>query len=412
MRRYNNFNLPFKPCSFIYFLGAVFSAVSNLYAGFASVLLLIPYLSRARSNWVFYFWIYLLLFSGVLISFFSVNIKEKMVFDFVRGMDFIVLFLISFYLLFDEYRKDGVTPYIGRIFIIILGLLAYWFYGVIAVGFSGATTYLRYFLYPVLLVIFFKRAQPVSGMGMAFNMLFLAFFVLVFFEAIFPEEYYDLIDAGNYLNLKYDRYIPSIDYFIDSRTIEVIAYNGHYIEAYRGLGPTMHPISGAYVVGLLGLYLTVVYRSYLYFLLGFIGAFLLFSKGAILLLTFVALALILSVKLKMISARAMMLLFLLVSLFLIFFGLVTNNPHHWSLMSSLVSLPSRPLGGGIGFGGTISTGTSYSTELGESSGDSALALFMNMFGFIGLVLYVFLWFLYISKWVGAMYCQRVTFLGL
>ena len=59
-------------------------------------------------------------------------------------------------------------------------------------------------------------------------------------------------------------------------------------------------------------------------------------------------------------------------------------------MSAIYNLPSKLLGGGLGNGGSISTGTEYSTEIGESSGDSAMALFINMLGLLGAILYLYL----------------------
>jgi type IV secretory pathway VirB2 component (pilin) len=73
----------------------------------------------------------------------------------------------------------------------------------------------------------------------------------------------------------------------------------------------------------------------------------------------------------------------------IFYGLNSFDPHAYSLMATLKNIPFNPLGQGMGFGGVLTTGTNFSLEE-EISGDSGLAVLLNMMGLLGIVYYYFL----------------------
>ena len=349
----------------------------------------------ASRKFVFLVWLVLLSFGGVLVSVSLNSEVDKFQFDLLRGVDYLFLSMSTFIILILKFFRRDISIVDRSLIYYLLILTLYLVVGVANVGVSGAVTYFRYFTYPIFLYWILRSVEYDSSILLGIYVSYVLLLFLVLLEYLFPLESYDLINLYDYLSLKYDYYLPSLSYYLQGRDVEVISYEGFRVVGYRATGPTLHPISGAYFISLMSVFLYSVRKNYIYLVIGGFVAFLLLSKGALLLIGFILFSIIARNILPVRGFGIFMLFYFLLMLVLVAVGLLTNNPHHWSLMSSLNSLLSNPLGGGIGFGGTISTGTNFSTELGESSGDSSLALFCNMMGFFGLVVYLWgFWFSY------------------
>lgn len=332
-------------------------------------------------------WFVFLCSGGVFVSYWSPLIETRLTFDLLRGVDFLYLFLGFIIIYLRKILLLGFYSSDIKLTLVLVFLFAYFLLGVVNVGFSGAATYLRYYLYPVILVYILvteKNSVSINSLVALFAVLTL----LVFLENLLSLEYFELIGLYDYLNLKFDRYIPSLEYFLQTRNIVILSYDTIYIEGFRGLGPTMHPISGAYLIAGLGVLLTFHYKSWIFIVISTLCSLMLLSKGAIIFILFMGIA----IYFQNLKSKIPIYLSFSFAILLVLFGLLTNNPHHWSLLSSIYNLPANIFGRGIGFGGTISTGTSYSTDLSESSGDSALAISLNMFGLFGAIGYA--WILY------------------
>lgn len=332
-------------------------------------------------------WFVFLCTGGVFVSYWSPLIETRLTFDLLRGVDFLYLFLGFAVIFLRKVLSLELHSSDVKLAFVLVFLFAYFLIGVANVGFSGAATYLRYYLYPVVLtyiLISEENSVSIKSLGALFAMLT----VLVFLESLLSLEYFELIGLFDYLNLKFDRYIPSLEYFLQTRNIVILSYDDIYIEGFRGLGPTMHPISGAYLISGLGIILTFHYKNWIFLAISALCSLMLLSKGALIFIFFMGIA----IYFQKFKTNMHIYSCFSFAILLVLFGLLTNNPHHWSLLSSLYNLPANIFGRGIGFGGTISTGTSYSTDISESSGDSALAIFINMFGLFGAIAYS--WILY------------------
>jgi hypothetical protein len=370
-------------------------SVFNVSFSLLFMVLVLPCLYYFDKKSVMALWVCLFLFSNVFISLLSPLITERLTFDFMRGADFIVLCYMLFLYAIANF-KLVFDKKLLFILLICIFIFIYYLKGFASVGFGGSTTYLRYYLYPVIFFFLVFRMRLTDKKTIYYFLLyFILFSIYVFFEYFFTAELYEFINFHSYLELKYkERYIPDLNFFVDGRYITIFKWEDLLFKGFRASGPLLHAISSGYLIVLISVLLYITSNRKVFLVVASVLTIMLLSKGAFLL----SIVILVSVYLKslgLFNARvyySMYLFYLGFSFLLVFIGLVTNNPHHYSLISSFYGVIDNPIGGGIGVGGTISTGTTYDTEIDTSSGDSALALFNNMFGILGCFFYFYMIF--------------------
>jgi len=207
---------------------------------------------------------------------------------------------------------------------------------------------------------------------------------VVICEVFFTEEYYALINIVHYFDFKFDSLVYSVSDVVDMNTRRLFNLSEfNSLEVIRPVGITIHSISGGYILGVASL-VSVCKKQYV--LSAFLCFFMLFfgSKGPILM--FMA---CLSFYLFRLGFWLQFVSYLFVVIGIVMYGLNSFDPHAYSLMATLKNIPFNPFGQGMGFGGVLTTGTNFSLEE-EISGDSGLAVLLNMMGLFGLIYYYFL----------------------
>ena len=326
----------------------------------------------------------LLLFSNLSSSIFSPLLADKTALNVLFGLDF----LLASLLLWWNFLKDrGHLPVTDRIISVLLYLLfalAALFYlkGLFNNGFSYATIYLRMILYPFILFLLggyaatHLQADKIRQLSVATGILL---GLLLIIEILIPADYYTFLNVNHFFVLKSGRSYLTVNELIDLKTIKFFNSNwGQNFLYLRPFGGFLHPISTAYFFTF-NLMLCLAANSLPVAALFFLLIILCGAKGALI----CALALIgfyCLEKRKPIKFRWVVLSAIgyIVCAYLI--GLKNFNPHFYSLTASLLAIPENLWGQGFGYGGSVTTGVKYTYDFVAISGDSGLAVLLNMIG--------------------------------
>lgn len=354
------------------------SAFNPMLGGlFTFTLLLVLILSGFRL-YILCFLIFFLLFKNIFISISIDLINAPQVFRLLLGLDFIIW---SFCLLFVVIKFNVLKHLDKTILLLIVILVFYFILGVISNGLIASATYLRTLSMPLIIYLVISSYST--------NERFLKFLVkfivaiaslLLLYEVLFTLNYYDSLGISDFFTLKSsDRSYESVE-LIKSHTRKLFNYFS-ILQIYRPIGFSHQPISVGYVLALSGCYL-FSRKNYGFSLLCLLCILLLGSKGPLILLLFSTSFYVFNISSKVTFSCLVLLLSLIVAM-----GLKNFDPHVYSVLSSFIALPTNFLGQGLGFGGVITSGTSYSTDFESISGDSGLAVCLNMMGIIGFVFF-------------------------
>jgi hypothetical protein len=297
------------------------------------------------------------------------------------GFDFIYLtyfFLCSVIL---RVVKVSKPTFIFFTLILLLGIV-----GVFNSSILSFIMYSRFYLVPIIcLVLGLYLAKEDQILEALLGVMI--FYILFLIVEVTYTQYYELINANAYVNLKYYNNpirAAEMSDFIDRMGTTV---NGWRIN--RLVGPQFHPISVGYSI----LAISVVIALYskrlfvLLFPLLLMGCFL-SSKGALAaVLCFYTL-----VCLHYIKARVFVIytLFMYGAILLILSmipGFSSGFEHFMGLKGALSNVFHRPIGLGIGAGGTMST-----LKGPEYGGESGFGTILSHLGFFAIFLYGILFF--------------------
>ncbi|PMJ38247.1 hypothetical protein BCU24_21115 [Vibrio cyclitrophicus] len=316
-------------------------------------------------------------------------------------------FTLFSYLLLDDYFNHALTPlllsvdysyfiaisvflfllYYSKLNLVCLFacviFLIYLVFGAFFSSFMSAATYSRFYLVPLftILMVGFGKQRLNNLRDLIFGLVVVyGFYMLA--EAFFPK-FYDLIHINEFANIKYwkDPYKAASE----NNLVQSLGTSIAGVRITRLLGPQFHPISAGYMLLFMCCFLYAEKRVIFYFSLPFmLIGLLLTSKGA-----FVAAFCLLSVFIaKRITYFKRLIPFIFVVYTAAMFaisaipGLTSGYEHLAGFIGAFKQFPFRPLGLGIGTGGTMS-----SFGGAEFGGESGFGVVLAHMGIIGLFLY-------------------------
>lgn len=357
-------------------IGAVDPVFGILFASMFAIFLI---LADVRPM-ILCFLVFILLFKNVSISLSIDFIDSKPDFRLLLGIDFVVWF-VCVVLVIVKFKL--IKSFNISVFYLLLILFFYFLYGIMKNDPISSATYLRTLSMP--LIMFLVASQISSKYSYDF-LHFLIKFIIIFigcvllFEIFFTSEYYNIFNVGDFFTFKSADRLYSNSELIEVNVRNLFNYFSFY-QMYRPLGISQQPISIGYIFAISGCFL---FSRRNYFLCAFCLLSILFlgSKGPLILM-------VSSICLYVLKFSSYFVFVYLLSLLLliVYMGLINYDPHVYSVLSSIIRLPHNIIGGGLGFGGVITTGTDYGTDFESISGDSGFAVALNMMGVIGILFF-------------------------
>ncbi|MEZ8621925.1 hypothetical protein A148_12215 [Vibrio splendidus 1F-157] len=326
------------------------------------------------------FLVFVLLFKNISISLAIGFVESKQNFRLLLGIDFIIWF-VCVLLVVIKFRL--LRTFDKKLFYLLFTLLIYFLYGVLKNGPIASATYLRTLSMP--LIMFLVTSQLSSRNNYDF-LGFLIKFIVVFtgltllFEVFFTYEYYGVFNVGEFFTFKSSDRIYTNSEMIENNIRNLFNYFSIY-QIYRPLGISQQPISIGYIFAIGGCFL---FSRRNYFISAFCLLCILFlgSKGPLILMVCSIFFYVFKFSEKSVFVSLSLLLVVI-----IYMGVNNYDPHVYSVISTVIKLPSNIIGGGLGFGGVITTGTDYGTDFESVSGDSGFAVALNMMGVVGIAFF-------------------------
>jgi hypothetical protein len=297
------------------------------------------------------------------------------------GFDFIYLtyfFLCSVIL---RVVKVSKPTFIFFVLILFLGIL-----GVFNSSIASFVMYSRFYLVPVICLVLGLYLSKEEQMLEALLGVMILYMLFLIVESTYVE-YYELINANAFVDLKYYNNpirAAEMSDFIDRMGTTV---NGWRIN--RIVGPQFHPISVGYSILAISVVIALYSKRLFLFLspLLLIGCFL-SSKGALAaLICFYLLVFLYYFKARFLVTYTLIMYCGTLLLLSMIPGLSSGFEHFQGLYGALSNVLHRPLGLGIGAGGTMST-----LKGPEYGGESGFGAILSHLGLFGVLLYGMLFF--------------------
>ena len=364
-------------CGIIIIAGAVFGHVINPLFAIGMTVILIAAVTRWMPETALIAVLFATIFQNTFVALASPSIDTASSFNIVRGYNFIILCgawstSVLMYLLYFKGQNSELDRLSNLVFILIAVIGVYFVIGFVQNP-LGAVIYLRsvasaVMLFQVCLIVFGffnPRFTPVI------TILTLAIILIGYVELFFADEWNRLINGETFWELSnvdardsllWDRDAAERGVVVKSvfDGFTVILFNTPLLADFkivirRLLGPNLHPISFAYIVGFF--FTFAIYRGK-FILAGLLVPLLIFAnaKGPIILLFFVTLA--------WIAARLFGHRFAFFSLLTALFayiglgvivGLNIGDYHVLGFMGGIHNFIELPIGRGIGTGGNLAT---------------------------------------------------------
>lgn len=310
-----------------------------------------------------------IVFQNLALATFASAVRSATEFQAGQALNFVLLTIgggLSAGLLF--LHRTDLEPAIRRILALgaAFAALAAVFagLGVMRADLPSALAYLRLFWTPVLALFagLHLGSKVSEGARSRFLLLLCGLLVLLsIVEIAWPREFYAGLNYGPFYIWKRPELAAQIDpeYLQTANVGSWLNLTGQFgldLQARRLLGPTIHPISFAYVLAVLALALAQTRRwaplLVLAPLIFFIG-----SKGAIVLSAYPLVIMLVALTLGAQRAIRAAPLGLLAYASLVFvYGLRSGDLHVLGLRKGLEALVTFPVGHGLGVGGNLSTG--------------------------------------------------------
>jgi hypothetical protein len=353
-------------------LGASFALVMSKYAAF---LLLVV----------------LLFFSNLLLASIGRAALDHQSMRVLQGGDFLFACLVLGVFLVNHKVYCSVQE--RRLLWLVLGLCGVYFaYGAVRNGGVDASIYLRVILYAPMLYfigLYFGRYLSVARLQRAVLFIGIVSAFIMFFEFLAPRAYYALVDAADYYHLKTTRPLQTPEDVVKFRTRVLLNLRVFGdLKVLRPGGLTFHYPSAGYILAFSTLVAMALRRHALAVL--FVSAIIVSGgKGpmiAVMNLGAAALVFRLGVRLSWGWMAPLSVLYVGGVLgYMLYFPSI----HAFSLLSTVLNLSDNPLGGGLGFGGSMTSDIEYDWSFNMLYGDNGLAVLLNMMGILGLSLYAF-----------------------
>lgn len=260
------------------------------------------------------------------------------------------------------------------------------FYIVVGMVFSSplsVATYSRFYLVPMLTLFMVAYGRPwLKDINMLLYGLIGLYLCYLFCEAFIPG-FYEFIDIQNYAHIKYWK-----DPSKAMSDGDLVGSLGTSIAGYRItrlLGPQFHPISVGYMILFICCFLYAEKRLLFYFLFPFLLAGMLFSSKGAFVASLCLFVIFFLRKIKLASGFIPLVFALYaISMFAISSipGLSSGYEHLAGFLGAMSNFTNRPLGLGVGSGGTMS-----SFGGAQFGGESGFGAVLAHLGIVGVFLY-------------------------
>ncbi|WP_446019685.1 hypothetical protein [Billgrantia sp. Q4P2] len=363
----------------VYVLGA-----RNAYLLIPAVpMLCLAFMCAVREGYARQFLVVFLL-ANLAVSWLAPGIVQRDHLLALLGIDFAILFGMLAFLVPACHQQPAIAAQpLRNTLVLFLGLLGVYFvYGWLAGnGLSASAAYLRLYLFPFLFFLLGLLVRPhgVTPILLAF---FGVFAGLLAFEYVAPMKFYQLTNMADYYSLKMSNvFTPDTLAERNARkflNLELLPD----IRAYRPLGVLGHPISSSYLFLFFALWFHCR-RQRTLAALALIGCLAFGVKGSVLALgLIIGFEVLYRARLRRRLLLAAMFAVVLGYLLLAYLvGFEIGNPHMVKLAGALYHVPENFLGGGLGFGGSMSR----SMVEGPQFDDSVLAVGLSQLGLLGII---------------------------
>lgn len=334
---------------------------------------------QVRYLWPLFF-LMILISKNILASYLSVDMDDAFVLNVIKALDFVyVVAAFSYVILQRVIKHKYLTAYEN---ILVIFLLVYFLIGVINTDVKSSLVYFRLIIYPFLL-LYIGIYIGQSGRSASFILPVIVFvsviisgFLLI--ELFYTHQWLSMINMDAYLSLKRDMYYSVEDVVRrQTRTIFNLGFAKDY-RVYRPLGMALHSISSSYIFAVFGAILFTLNYRVVGVVLMLVS--LLFGVKGVLLAIFFSFAVYMIKQINFNSYKTNLLIMIIYLTGIMVMGLKSNNPHMYELLGAVKNIDINVFGGGIGFGGVMS---SAMRESHLAHGDSVVALMLSSIGVIG-----------------------------
>jgi hypothetical protein len=332
----------------------------------------------------------LLFFKNYFILFIHLNFPDLLIYNVLPllfGMDFVSIAIATLVFITLRYIKISHVSLFVIILVMIFGSI-----GILNSSFTSFVMYSRFYCIPLIAIVFGLYFGKTEGFLESLVCVMLIYLIFILLEMFIPN-YHSMLSINEFSIIKYynnpSRALEMSD--LVSRMSTTVA--GYKIN--RLVGTQIHPISVGY--SLLSIAVAIrLYSKSLFLLVSpllIIGC-MLSSKGAFAAILCIYASIVLY---KLSLSKLIPLLLIVYAAVLLFIamipGLSSGYEHFLGLIGALENLPQRPLGLGIGAGGTMSV--LKGPEFGGESGFGTIVSHIGIFAFL---LY---WFLFKTTWAMA-----------
>lgn len=343
-----------------------------------------------------------IVFQNITLSIFADQIENSNTLSMAQGANYIIFVTVfAKIMIFNQklLNKKNVFYILG-----VGVLLIYFVIGAARGQLVGAAAYFRLFSIPLIaLFISLHYSSRVSTRFVRSMLVALAVCVLCFVVAEFflGADYYAFVNATKFNLLKRPEEYALIDLqsFVDASQRSFLNLTGDFrfdLRVPTIYGPSVHPISTAYILATLGIAMWFLGKKGL-FTSCLIALVLVNAKGPLALLVVPVIA-NLSWKLGLFRRSAPFYLVALYAFAVVAYGLYTNDIHIWGLFAGIRSLATSPWGQGLGEGGNLSSSILSMRALGRLNTrtlpfpvESAIGVMFYQVGVLSIVLCWFVW---------------------
>lgn len=318
------------------------------------------------------------------------------------------------------YKRHMLEPdirkilYWGTAFAAVVVL--YTIYGMSQSTFKSAMIYFRVYFYGYMAFVIgisYGLRIKMEFIKAAFYVVGVAIVAYGIIEFCFPFELYSLLNANEFLRLKFSFFTDGersrdIAELIETSTRSYLNFSGQFqldLRLLRIMGPNFHPISYGYSLAFFGL-MALMAGHVCLFSIALVPLFLAASKGSIVLVFFCAIFIAVyrttgNIKLLKLSVGGLLTLYILAVLI---YGYYSKDYHFVGLMGGFKGFLSKPYGYGIGVGGNMSAlGASSAKDMvafqnygAAFAVESALGVLLYQVGIFITIFFVY-WFLFVKK---------------
>jgi hypothetical protein len=340
------------------------------------------------------------LYQNTVISLFTTDMSY-MAFTALQGTNFVLMVAMAGIAFLRLWRLIEHRPIMLSVAFALVVVLVYTAIGAAKSGPTSALIYFREFAGPILCGVIGMEVGRIWGyrtVGRCFLYGAAISVALSVFEYCYPIDYYEIVGAVRYLQMKFhsqpqmDIYFSPEDVLKGSTSvffnITNATDNEFAMKSFRVGGSIMNPISNAYIFAILTL-IALSLRRYLWLIV--FAPMLLFMgvKGAaILVLTSLALYLVWAIlrsrKILYVAGAILSISYVLIGVHI---GLKNGDFHVLGFMGGVNSLLHNPIGHGIGVGGNLSAKAAQGFHWTGANGMAAAGADFALESAIGVMIY-------------------------